>query len=70
VAIQKMEKIQKFEASPDGEVLGVAMLALPTCIKASEILPLLERHGFANVDPNKWYTQQNIINLYKDIEGH
>jgi hypothetical protein len=68
MAIQQLKKIEKFEISDNGEVLGMAMLALPACLKASEIMPLLERHGFANIDPNKWYSQHDIINMYKDIE--
>jgi hypothetical protein len=68
VAIQNVERIQKFETSPNGEVLGVAMLSLPACLKADEIMPLLERHGFAHIDPTKWYSQRDIIEMYKDIE--
>jgi hypothetical protein len=68
VAIQNVARIQKFEISLDGEVLGAAMLGLPACLKADEIMPLLERHGFAQIDPYKWYLQRNIINLYRDIE--
>jgi hypothetical protein len=65
--IQKTQKIEKFVAASNGEVLGSAMLALPVCIQASEIMPLLERHGFAEIDPGKWYPQQNILSLYRDI---
>jgi hypothetical protein len=67
MAVAKYQKIEKFVAAPNGEVLGAAMLALPTCIAADEIMPLLQRHGFADIDPGKWYPQQNILSLYRDI---
>ena len=68
MAIQKAQKIAKFSAAPNAEVLGVAMLALPVCLKADEIMPLLKKHGFADIDAEKWYPQQSIVNLYRDIE--
>jgi hypothetical protein len=68
MAVQKFREIQKFDSAAQGEVLGYSLAALPACIKATEIQPLLERHGFANIQPDKWYPQQDIINLYRDIE--
>lgn len=68
VAVQKVQKIQKFVTAANGEVLGASMLALPACLKANEIMPLLQRHGLAEIDPQKWYPQQGILNLYRDIE--
>jgi hypothetical protein len=68
VSIQKAQKIEKFSAAPEAEVLGASMLALPVCLKADEIMPLLEKHGFATIEPETWYPQQNIVNLYRDIE--
>jgi hypothetical protein len=67
VNIEKQNKIEKFVASPETEVLGASLLALPVCLKADEILPVLAKHGFANIDPDKWYPQQNILQLYRDI---
>jgi len=67
MAVQKLQKIEKFAASSTGEVLGLSLLALPACLHASQIMPLLERHGFGQIDPNKWYPQQNILMMYKDI---
>jgi hypothetical protein len=68
MAIQKVVKIEKFVAAPGGEVLGASMAALPVALKSTEIMPLLERHGFAHIDPEKWYPQQSVLNLYKDID--
>jgi len=68
VAIQKAQKIEKFSAAPGAEVLGASLLALPICLKADEIMPLLKKHGFAEIDPEAWYPQQNIVNLYREIE--
>ena len=44
------------------------MLALPVCLKADEIMPLLKKHGFADINAEQWYPQQSIVNLYRDIE--
>lgn len=63
----KIVKVEKFVAAPNGEVLGISMLSLPVCIGADEIMPIFERHGIAQIDPDRWYSQQIILNVYKDI---
>jgi hypothetical protein len=68
MAIQRLEKIMPNDPAANGEALGASLLALPACLKANEIMPLLERHGFASIDPQKWYPQQAILAMYRDIE--
>lgn len=67
MSIQKDPTIKKLIASPEAQVLGASMLSLPTCLAAEEIVPVLERHGFGNIDPNGWYPQQNVLKIYDDI---
>ena len=67
MAVEKFVAVQKFVAAPGAEVLGTSMLALPQCLKADEIMPLFAHHGISAIDPDKWYPQQIILNVYKDI---
>jgi hypothetical protein len=67
MATQPVISVKKFTAAPGAEVLGAAMLSLPQCLNADEIMPLFAKRGIAEVDAQKWYPQQVILDIYKDI---
>jgi hypothetical protein len=60
--------IQKYVATvPDAQVSGAAILALAANIRSQKIRPILEKHGVANVDAARWYPQQTLCDIYRDI---
>lgn len=53
--------------SPDAEVIGQVVLAFAENLEAEHIKPLLPKHGFENIDPEKWYPHQWWLNVLKDL---
>ena len=61
---------QKFVAStPKQEVIGQLAMSNFQNILHSEIDPLLEKHDLVGLKPDQWYSHQNVLNLYRDIES-
>jgi len=54
--------------SPNAELIGAALLALMKNLRHEEIEPLLKKYDLETVDPHKWYPEQKILNLLKEIE--
>jgi hypothetical protein len=57
-----------YVSSPDAVVAGVAVLALTQSIQFDEILPIATKHGLDQVDPEKWYSEQKLLDFLKDLE--
>lgn len=51
---------------PNAEVIGMAINAVVAAM-GDEVLPVLEKHSLANVDPNAWYPQQKFLDFFADI---
>lgn len=52
---------------PKLEVKGQAALSLVENIRAEEIKPMLEKHGFSHIDPDQWYSAQDFLNMLNDL---
>ena len=66
--ITKRYAAQEYVASsPDAEILGAVLLSFVQNVKADELMPFLKKYGLDEMDPNKWYPQQLILDFYKGM---
>jgi hypothetical protein len=57
-------------SSPEAEIIGALMLALVQNLKADELVPMLKTYGLADIDPNKWYPQQLVLDFFKAVAAN
>lgn len=60
-----MARYQAFD--PANEVIGATAMALINNIQSDEIVPLLEKNGLADMEPDQWYPLQDVLNVMSDI---
>ncbi len=60
-----MSKFQSF--SPDCESIGQGMMMFMSAITVDEFEDILEKHGLKQVELEKWYPQQNWLDVLNDI---
>ncbi len=53
--------------SPDHEVPGRIFLELKNAVGSDEILPYFEKHGMKTIDPQAWYSEQALLDIYNDM---
>ncbi|MBE2269696.1 MAG: hypothetical protein IAE80_15780 [Anaerolinea sp.] len=53
--------------SPDALVVGQIVQAFVDNLESSVIAPLLPKHGFASIDPDRWYPHQNWMDVLHDL---
>lgn len=56
-------------SSPNAEYMGGLVMAFAHNLRADAIQPILAKHGFENIDPTAWYPQQQVLNVFRDIES-
>lgn len=54
--------------SPQAEVIGQTMLSFADNLAADVIQPILDRHGLSEIDPDKWYSHQEWMDILKEME--
>src|SRR5262245_13259408 len=54
-------------ASPDVEILGGVLLGLLQATEIENIDSLLQKYGLDEIDANKWYPQQLVLDFYKAV---
>jgi len=60
--------MRKFVTStPQSEVLGQLFLMFFTNFVESEVRPLLRKHNLEQIEPEKWYPQQIMFDIFKEI---
>lgn len=52
---------------PNVEVIGQVMLAFAANMRAAEIQPVLEKHGFTDIKPDEWYPAPQWMKVLNDI---
>ncbi len=52
---------------PNVEVVGAVILSAIAHLK-SDVVPLLEKHGIFDVQPDRWYPQQAFLDALRDIQ--
>jgi len=55
--------------TPEAEVIGQAVSAFVDNMEAETISPILPKHGFDNINPDKWYPHQSWLNVLHDMEA-
>ena len=55
--------------SPESEISGRLVLAFTQNLKRSEIEPILNQYRLEPTDPNAWYPQQSLLDVFRDIQN-
>ena len=55
-------------STPKAELKGAVMNSLFLTIKYDEIAAILEKYDLEDLDPEQWYPQQLMLDVYRDIE--
>lgn len=53
--------------SPDTEIIGQAVIDFEQAVGSKQFIPILKKHGFINVQPDKWYPAQQWVNVLNEI---
>lgn len=59
--------MQPFTCDPETQLTGQTVLSLITNINYQDIETIIEKHGLSQVDPQSWYSLQNVLNVLKEI---
>jgi hypothetical protein len=60
--------MRKFVTSTSqSEVLGQLFLIFFTNLVEAEVKPLLKKHNLEQIDPEKWYPQQVMFDIFREI---
>jgi hypothetical protein len=51
----------------DHEIPGRILIDLANAVGADEILPYFQKHGLTNIDPDAWYPEQKLLDVYNDM---
>lgn len=51
------------------EVIGQNMLSFVQNINAQNVMPLLKKHGLAEIDPEQWYPLQRWLDVLSDLSA-
>ena len=60
---------QYISFDPEAQIIGQNVLGFIECTNSERILPHLERHGLSSVDPQKWYSLQDWLDVLTDLDG-
>ncbi len=52
---------------PNVEIIGRNVLGFIKSANRDNILPILEKHDLAEIDPEKWYPLQNFLDVLSDL---
>ncbi len=55
--------------SPKSEISGRLVLAFTQNLKWEEIKPILEKYNLEPTDPDAWYPQQDLLDLFRSIQN-
>ena len=56
--------------SADHEIPGRILIDLANAVGSDEILPFYQAHGLNHIDPEAWYPQQTVLDIYSDMASH
>jgi hypothetical protein len=62
--------MRKRNCDPAIEICGQDLMAYPVATNAEVVLRILKKYGFAEIDPNKWYPLQPLLNALYEIGTH
>ena len=58
-----------YQCDPEIEINGVTVLSLTQNLQHNEFAAILDQHGFSTVDPEQWYSLQDVLNVLHEIAG-
>lgn len=56
-----------FECDPSMEISGNLAISLLVNLQAEVFQLFLQKYGFAHIEPDQWYSYQDILNLFREI---
>ncbi len=59
--------MKTFECPPGMEVSGNVALSMLTNLQAASFVPFLERYDLLQIEPERWYPFQDVLNVYRDV---
>lgn len=60
--------IEMFRApDQDIEIIGGFIIGMTGSLQHAIIEPYLRGHGFTNIDPNAWYSLQEVLDFFSDL---
>ncbi len=62
-----MSKFMQLSLGPDAQTVGRALIAFFNCINADQIRPILEKHGFAKLEPDEWYSANTFLQILDEL---
>lgn len=57
----------KYSAPPEVELSGITAISFVANIQRDETIPILARHGLADIDPNSWYPAHKFMDALSDL---
>ncbi len=55
-------------STPQAELKGAILKSFLECFKYDEISAILQKYHLESLDPERWYPQQLMLDIYRDIE--
>jgi hypothetical protein len=59
--------MRKATCDPAAEISGQTLQAYIHNVQADIILPIFEKYGYKDIDPNKWYPLQPLLNILYEL---
>ncbi len=56
-----------FKCDPGMEIRGNLAMSMLVNLQAEDFQPFLQKYGFASVDPDQWYSYQDLLNTFKEV---
>lgn len=57
-------------SSPNAQYMGGLVMSFAHNLRADVIQPILMKHGLDHIDPTAWYSQQKVLNVFRNIESN
>ncbi len=62
--------MRKHTCDPAAEISGQDLMAYPVASNAEVVLRILRKYGFAEIDPERWYPLQPLLDALYEIGTH
>ncbi len=59
--------MRKYTAPQGAETIGLLLMAFYDNLEGENTLPIMEKHGVVNLDPQKWYPTQMLLDALNDL---
>ncbi|HRF98075.1 MAG TPA: hypothetical protein PLZ51_22870 [Aggregatilineales bacterium] len=59
--------MKKFTAPPNVELAGFMAMTFIHNLQNKDTLPIFEKYGFSDIDPNKWYSASQLMDAMNEM---